>query len=128
MVDNVSAIVDAAAAPLALSSLPMRKRKGGATEDEPESKLTKEGASIDESGRDEAKDDKKEPVLNVRAREIRLEQNRKAARESRRRKKVMIVRQCACLFPLLVLLYCCFGDQVHRPHVRLLRVHIIATI
>lgn len=91
--------VAADAAAGAMSSLPMRKRKKADGEDEVEEPDLKAPKTTPLPGKDappqsgaalekEAEDDKS-PVAQ-KAREVRLEQNRKAARESRRRKKVMI--------------------------------------
>ncbi len=57
------------------AQLPLRKRK-------------QEDESVDEEEKDAMRPLKRGPIS--KAREVRLEQNRKAARESRRRKKVMI--------------------------------------
>jgi hypothetical protein len=103
----MSTVVDQAAAPDAgaASQLPHKKRKSADEADapamtpfEPADKVpkTEDGLKTDvkvapASESDDASDSK--PIKRQgmsKAREIRLEQNRKAARESRRRKKVMI--------------------------------------
>lgn len=61
------------------------------TQEEPEAKrakLSSDGSEDDEVGEDGMKPISRGPMS--KARENRLEQNRKAARESRRRKKLMI--------------------------------------
>lgn len=91
----VAGAADAAAG--ALASLPVRKRKKGEPEEQDPNTALKafpaQPAGDDALGSDEeggSTDEKggKKPVSRVR--EVRLEQNRKAARESRKRKKVMI--------------------------------------
>jgi hypothetical protein len=69
----------------ASGQLPMRKRKQPDEDDRSENLATTE----DETKEPATKLIKKSPA-NVKQKGIRLEQNRKAARESRRRKKVMI--------------------------------------
>ncbi len=91
------ASVEQASAAVPESQLPMRKRKKAEEEEEgeshsdttglnePETKIQKTvHVTSEHSGKSS-----KRPGM-TKAREIRLEQNRKAARESRRRKKVMI--------------------------------------
>lgn len=105
----MSTIVDQAAAPDAgaASQLPHKKRKSedkvdapAMTPSEPFAKvpktddgpMTEDKATEDKGDSDDDGSDSK-PIKRQgmsKAREIRLEQNRKAARESRRRKKVMI--------------------------------------
>jgi hypothetical protein len=80
----IDAAADAAAG--ALTSLPnLLKRKSEEGAEQSEAKMSKTEAP---QTADEDKANKRSPM--PKAREIRLEQNRKAARESRRRKKVMI--------------------------------------
>mmetsp|Transcript_12811 Transcript_12811/g.20623 ORF Transcript_12811/g.20623 Transcript_12811/m.20623 type:complete len:297 (+) Transcript_12811:232-1122(+) len=85
-------------ASIADSQLPVRKRKK-ADEEEGESgpettpatsEPVNKASKTTDSTMEAKKDMSKRPAASTKAREIRLEQNRKAARESRRRKKVMI--------------------------------------
>lgn len=70
-------------------ALPLRKRKKEDSEEEDGPETTPDGPDAKLSkGDDGSASEKVGPM--TKAREIRLEQNRKAARESRRRKKVMI--------------------------------------
>jgi hypothetical protein len=75
------------------NNLPVRKRKK-AGDDEPEPDELKKYSKIMEESEAAATDEDGMKPLNrgpiSKARQVRLEQNRKAARESRRRKKVMI--------------------------------------
>jgi hypothetical protein len=102
----MSTVVDQAAAPDAgvASQLPHKKRKSAdevdapaMTPSEPAAKVhkTEDGLETEEKvvPASESEDSDSKPIKRQgmsKAREIRLEQNRKAARESRRRKKVMI--------------------------------------
>lgn len=73
------------------SQLPMRKRKKGDVEDEDASVTTDSSVTRDIKKEYGATIGAKEPKRPIsKQREIRLEQNRKAAKESRRRKKDMI--------------------------------------
>ena len=103
----MSTVVDQTAAPDAgaASQLPHKKRKStdevdapAITPSEPAAKVpkTEDGLKIDEKVVPASESEEFSDSLPIKrqgmskAREIRLEQNRKAARESRRRKKVMI--------------------------------------
>ena len=70
--------------------MPVRKRKKTEDDDSPDGADEAKKVKMEdgEGGDDELKPLKRGNIS--KAREIRLEQNRKAARESRRRKKVMI--------------------------------------
>jgi hypothetical protein len=75
------------------ANLPVRKRKTANFFGEVEAKIPKTEDVASAAGGSEDDDDDLKPLNRApmsKAREIRLEQNRKAARESRRRKKNMI--------------------------------------
>jgi hypothetical protein len=89
---DVAAAAEAAAAAVISSLPPVRKRKLPDDEAYPEDGKHDLDASLTEHHdlEGDVGDEGKPGAPVSRAREIRLEQNRKAARESRRRKKVMI--------------------------------------